>query len=193
MKVCGSSGASGTAQVGVRQGCPLSPTLFGLFFDDLCGHLQAECPLAGVQCRGSRIPSLSYAHDAALLSASAQGLQSLLDSMQSFCAANGLTISIAKTEVVVFGGGYLWSYVCTCKVAGQDLKRSQSFAYLGMLFHEDRHIKHAIRTRYSKACASVETIYSRYSKLECNFWCSCSKPFCSLLPHMVVRSRLPQL
>ena len=42
-----------------------------------------------------------------------------------------------------------------------------SFTYLGMLFHEDRHIKHAIRARYSKACASVGAIYSRYSKLEC--------------------------
>ena len=90
-KVCGSSGASGTAQVGVRQGCRLRPTLFGLLFDDLCGHLQAECPRAGVQCRGSRIPSLYHANDVALLSASAHGLQSLLDSMQSFCAANGLT------------------------------------------------------------------------------------------------------
>ena len=38
-----------------------------------------------------------YADDVALLSASAQGLQQRLDSMQSFCAANGLTISIPKT------------------------------------------------------------------------------------------------
>ena len=84
MKVCGTSGSSGTGQVGVRQGCTLSPTLLNLFSDDLCGHLQAECPLAGVQCLRSRIPSLFYADDVALLSASAQGLQSLLDSMQSF-------------------------------------------------------------------------------------------------------------
>ena len=87
--------------------------------------------MAGVQCRGSRIPSLFYADDVALLSASAQGLQSLLDSMRSFRAANGLTISVAKTGVVVFGGVY---QKCTWKIAGQDLKRSQSFASLGMLF-----------------------------------------------------------
>lgn len=49
------------------------------------------------------LKALFYADDVALLSASAQGLQQLLDSMQSFCAANGLTISIPKTEVVVFG------------------------------------------------------------------------------------------
>ena len=110
LKGCGTSGGSGTAQVGVRQGCLSSPTLFGLFFNDLCSHLQAECPLAGAQCRGSRIPSLFDADDVALLSASAPGLQSLLDSMQSFCAANGFTISIAKTEGVDFGGGY---HMCT--------------------------------------------------------------------------------
>ena len=106
MKICGRAGATGTAQVGVRQGCPLSPTLFGLFFDNLYSQLQSDCPSAGVECRGTRIPSLFCADDVALLSASAQGLQQLLDSMQSFCAANGLTISIPKTEIVVFGGGH---------------------------------------------------------------------------------------
>ena len=114
MKISGKSGASGTAQVGVRQGCPLSPTLFGIFFDDLDGQLQTDCPLAGVECRGIRVPSLFYADDVALLSASAEGLQQLLDSMQGFCMANGLTISVPKTEVVVFGGGY---HVCTWRVA----------------------------------------------------------------------------
>ena len=127
MKICGRAGATGTAQVGVRQGCPLSPTLFGLFFDDLHSRLQSDCPSAGVGCRRTRIPSLFYADDVALLSASAQGLQQLLDSMQSFCAANGLTISIPKTEIVVFGGGH---HDCVWKVAGQHLKRSKSFTWV---------------------------------------------------------------
>ena len=148
----------------MRQGCPLSPTLFGLFFDDLYSQLQSDCPSAGVECRGTRIPSLFYADDVALLSASAQGLQQLLDSMQSFCAANGLTISIPKTEVVVFGGGH---HDCVWKVAGQHLKRSKSFTYLGMLFHEDSKIRHAVQARFCKACASVGSIFSRYSQLQC--------------------------
>ena len=59
--------------------------------------------------------------------------------MQSFCAANGLTISIPNTEIVVFGGGH---HDCVWKVAGQHLKRSKSFTYLGMLFHEDSKIRH---------------------------------------------------
>ena len=54
MKISGSSGASGTAWVGVRQGCPLSSTLFGSFFDSLHTQLQAEPAAAGVECRGAR-------------------------------------------------------------------------------------------------------------------------------------------
>ena len=162
MKICGRARA--TAQVGVRQGCPLSPTLFGLFLDDLHSQLQSNCPSAGIECRGHRTPSLSYADDVSLLSASAQGLQQLLDFRQSFCAVNGLTISIPKTEVVVIGGAQL---DCAWTVAGQHPKRSQSFTYLGMLFHEDRKPKHPVQARFSKACASVGSIFSRYSNLHC--------------------------
>ena len=44
------------------------------------------------------VASLSYADDVALLLASAQGLQQLLDSMQSFRATSGLAISIPKID-----------------------------------------------------------------------------------------------
>ena len=164
MKISGRAGASGTARVGVRQGCPVSPTLFGIFFDDLHARLVADCPTAGLDCQGLSVPALFYADDVVLLSDTASGLQQLLDSMQGFCLASGLTISIPKTEVVVFGGGH---HPCAWAVAGQQLQRSQSFTYLGMLFHEDRHIKHAIQHRHAKALASLGSIFSRYRDLEC--------------------------
>ena len=52
-------------------------------------------------------------------------------------------------------------------MAGQYLKYSQSFTYLGMLLHEDRKIKHAVQARFSKACASLGSIFSRYYNLQC--------------------------
>ena len=111
-----------------------------------------------------RVPGLFYADNVALLSPSAQGLQQLLDTMQSFCVTNGLTISVLKTEVVVFGGGH---QRCQWHVGGHRLKRSESFIYLGMLFHEDRHIKHAVQHRLARGYAAQGSIFSRYAGLGC--------------------------
>ena len=44
MKVGGAAGPSLVQQNGVRQGCPLSPTLFGILFDGLHGHLDCNLP-----------------------------------------------------------------------------------------------------------------------------------------------------
>ena len=94
----------------------------------------------------------------------------VLVSRQSFCAANGLTISIPKTKVALFGQGH---HDCAWKVAGQDLKCSQSFTYQGMLFHEDEKIKQftaAVQARFIRSCASVTSvgsIFSRYYNLQC--------------------------
>ena len=49
MKVGGAAGPSLVQQNGVRQGCPLSPTLFSIFFDGLHGHLDCSLPHAGLQ------------------------------------------------------------------------------------------------------------------------------------------------
>ena len=79
MRVGGTAGPSLLQQNGVRQGCPLSPTLFGIFFDGLHNHLDSVAPHAGVQLGSGRwVPSLVYADDVVLLSWTSAGLQSLL-------------------------------------------------------------------------------------------------------------------
>ncbi len=56
------------AQSAARQGCPLSPTLFGIFFDGLHDFLLAWAPAVGVQLRSGRwVSSLVYADDVVLL------------------------------------------------------------------------------------------------------------------------------
>ena len=45
--------------------------------------------------------------------------------------------------------------------------RSKSFIYLGMLFHEDRHIKHAVQHRLARGYVSQKSIFSRYTGLGC--------------------------
>ena len=103
MKVDGTAGQPAVQRMGVRQGCPLSPTLFGIFFDGLHDHLQSHAPTAGLQLRSGRwVSSLVNADDVALLSHTLQGLQQLIDAMLGFCTSMGLTISPTKTEVVVF-------------------------------------------------------------------------------------------
>ena len=105
MKVGATAGPSLVQQNGVRQGCPLSPTLFGIFFDGLHGHLDCSLPHAGLQWGSGRwVSALVYADDVVLLPWTAAGLQDLLDSMHAFCLSLGLTISPSKTEVVVFNG-----------------------------------------------------------------------------------------
>ena len=82
MKICSRAGATGTAQVVVRQQCSLAFTLFGLFFDDLPSQRQSGCPSAGVKCQRTCNPSQFYADDVTLLSSLAQGLHQLLDFMR---------------------------------------------------------------------------------------------------------------
>ena len=62
--------------MGVKQGCPMSPTLFGLYIDQLETHLQRHAQDAP-ELQGQKVSILLYADDIVLLSRSPAGLQHL--------------------------------------------------------------------------------------------------------------------
>ena len=96
-------GPSVDSSIGVKQGDPLSPLLFGLFIDRVEAWLQEHAPQCGVALHGDLLRVLLYADDLTLLASSPEGLQALLDALQSFCAANSLHVNVDKSAVVVFG------------------------------------------------------------------------------------------
>ncbi len=59
---------SSVQHMGVRKGCPLSPTLFGIVFDGLHDYSLARAPRVGMQLRFGRWVSSLYADDVVLLS-----------------------------------------------------------------------------------------------------------------------------
>ena len=80
--------------IGVKQGCPMSPNLFGLYLDELqqtlTDTLDNDCPMLGDYA----LPLLLYADDLAILSHSEEGLQHLMDALQAFCQRKRLTVNV---------------------------------------------------------------------------------------------------
>jgi hypothetical protein len=87
----------------VKQGCPLSPTLFGIYIDELesCLHVQIQegngCLLHQVL-----ISILLFVDDVVLLASSTKGLQRQLDALSLFYDLRRLTVNLGKTKVMIF-------------------------------------------------------------------------------------------
>ena len=64
--------------LGVKQGCALSPTLFGLYVDGLVKHLFEPADIDASTLMGVSVPLLLYADDLILISESASGLHLIL-------------------------------------------------------------------------------------------------------------------
>jgi hypothetical protein len=137
MRVGGVYGEVFQSNVGVKQGDPLSPLLFGLLIDRFEGFMGEHAPLVGVDIAGSRVRVLFYADDLVLLAESAEDLQRALDCLSSFCDATKLAVNTDKSEIVVFNSEYTragrqprWTY------QGDTVEVKQKFTYLGVEFKD---------------------------------------------------------
>jgi hypothetical protein len=120
--VNGLVGTSMASTIGVRQGCPLSPSLFGLMLDALHAVLVREggphapaldgfspalVPNASDLPRypARPITNIDFADDILLLSRSKRGMAMLLLALWSFCCDRGMLVSAPKTFLVQLVAG----------------------------------------------------------------------------------------
>jgi hypothetical protein len=69
----------------VKQGCPLSPPLFGLYLDGLEKHLDALDGNNPPQLANIVVKLLLYVDDLALMSETPQGLHKQINALSEFC------------------------------------------------------------------------------------------------------------
>ena len=104
------------SDIGLKQGDPLSPLLFGLFIDRLEKLFDGMLgPESGVKLKDIWLKVLLYADDLVLLAETPQELQAMMDKLSLFCQHNGMTVNIKKSECLVFNKR-VFPYPLTVKI-----------------------------------------------------------------------------
>ena len=134
--------------MGVKQGCALSATLFGLFVDGLERHLMDTLGHDAPSLSGLLVPLLQYADDLTIMSTTPAGLQRKINALQLFCEQRQLTVNLAKTKVVTFGSK---ARSQTFPFNGNEVQRMQSYKYLGFESHATKILSHGVSKLVSAA------------------------------------------
>ena len=153
--------------LGVKQGCPLSPLLFGLYIDRVAPLITAADPTAPALA-GLTVALLLYADDLTLLSTTPDGLQRQLDALHSFCLSSQLDVNLAatKTEVVVFNPPPpSRSTNTTWHLGGSPITPSTSYRYLGITFHATKGITTAPTHLHAAGERALHALHRRCAEL----------------------------
>ena len=136
------------SNLGLKQGCPLSPMLFNLYIDDMNEIFDESCD--PVEFQNDLLSHFLYADDLVLISQSRDGLQNCLNKVHEFASSKNLTISIKKSKCMVFNQtGRLEKRIFT--VNGSTLETVNSFCYLGFDVKCSGTVNHAMNVLNGKA------------------------------------------
>ncbi len=128
VKTAGGLTASFPCRIGHIQGKADSPTLYGLYTDNLPAFIKEICPAAAFPSLDDlAIDPLLHADDTALLATTIEGLQAQIDKLKEYANEWGLEISIKKTKIMqLSGAGANDNLVArpTLKVADEELNQS---------------------------------------------------------------------
>nr|KAG5709927.1 hypothetical protein BaRGS_029969 [Batillaria attramentaria] len=128
---------------GVKQGCVLAPTLFGIFFSMLLQEVL--------------IREMLFADDAALTSHTEAGLQELVSRLSHACKEFGLTISLKKTNILAQDT----DSPPDISIDNTHLEVVDSFTYLGSTISSSLTLDTEISTRIGKAAAVMAKLSKR--------------------------------
>ena len=143
------------SNLGLKQGCPLSPMLFNLYIDDIKDIFDDQCDPVILQQR--KISHFLYADDLVIVSQTKTGLQRCLDKTYQFAKDNLLTISVKKSKSMVFNqsGKFIRD---TFKLGKENMEPVQEFCYLGVDIKCSGTVRHASNVLNDKGNKALRPI-----------------------------------
>jgi hypothetical protein len=120
--------------MGVKQGCILSPTLFSIYINDLAKSIKALD--LGIVMEDYKLSVLLFADDIALVADSPQSLQTMLDAVSVWCNKWRLQINVDKTKVVHFRMPSVVKTDVIFRCSENVINVVDSYKYLGLMFNE---------------------------------------------------------
>ena len=147
------------SNIGVKQGCNLSPLLFNLFVNDIHNIFDNTC--LPIKIDSLNLSSLSFADDLVILSESAIGLQNSLHNLGTYCKNWGLTINASKTKVVVFNKPFTKKIRSQKFYVGNNIIGVQnSYCYLGIEISNTGNFSKSHEKLYKKTVRAKYSVFS---------------------------------
>ena len=166
------------SNLGLKQGCPLSPLLFNIYINDLGTYLKDNGP-GNLNVNGTNVNHFLYADDLVLLAESREKLQEHLDGLNKFAKAKELTVNTKKSVVMVFNNGGRKTTE-TFTYDNRQLSTVQSFTYLGIDISAKGSFTSGVKALVSKAKKAMIPLFRTIVQFELPF-SNIMKMFTSLI------------
>ena len=146
----------------VKQGDPISPTLFAIYVNDLIEELNANNK--GIGCGEVNISALFYADDIVVIAESAKDLQFQLDTINDWCSKWRMELNQSKTKIIHFRPRTTTQTVYKFKCGDLDIDYCSKYKYLGLYFNPHMDEKEIVKDVAKSATRALGGMISKYKQ-----------------------------
>lgn len=149
-------------EIGVKQGCVLSPLLFSVVIDEAIKEAKKKMKklkLGYWKMKETQLTELMFADDMAILADSEENLQFNLDILNKELNKINMKINVDKTKSMIISSG---NKVHSIQINGQEIEQVDSYKYLGSIIESNGRIDKEINERMGKAGRIYNTMKTTF-------------------------------
>jgi len=143
---------------GVRQGCPLSPSLFNILTADVEEYM-GKGRWGGVRLKGEKIYTLAYADDMVLIAEEEDEMKAMIARFERYIKEKGLTVNAGKSKMMRFGKGRGRMKKVNWRWEGKVIEEVKKFNYLGYVFQRNGKQDEQVRDRVKRGMVVVGQVW----------------------------------